>query len=424
MTPGRWGDPGIRLSGPRSRMRTSAAALPPDMPSDEDPPAKRPRFAAVDWEDGVSPSGPLPPARDVGAATVAAVVVAGAAYDAPAVGPDGRLPFGVELQPVDWLFLLSLLVAARAIVVPAIVDRGRAVRFWAHLRDDRLALACAGYLLALALGGTVGLWLFDATSTVSHNNHPPVLFSVPERLVFDCQGVVEAGRCHGTLAFPLGTNQHGESMVVLVLKGADVALRVGVIVGVLAGGTALVVGTVAGYAGGRVDAVLMRYVDVQQTVPAFVVYVVLIYVFGRSLFVLVLVFGLLSWGGIARVVRGEVVGIRSEGYVRAAVASGTGHLRILRRHVVPNVVGTAVVATTGFVPRVLLVEAAVSFLLLNDASVQSWGKTITDGFQHFNTFYQTWWISTIPAIALSLAVVSIAILGDSLRDYLDPEASQ
>lgn len=361
--------------------------------------------------------------RLVGMVVTGGAVVLGAAYDYIVLGGTEPLVFGWNPTPVDWLFLLSLSAFGWLLVVPLVRDRKRAARYVRLLRGEPLRLAAALYLLAFFVAGLVGTVLGNTISEgLDHGYQPPVFFSVPEHVPVQCLGAEAAGRCNGSVQYPLGTDAHGNGLIELVVLGAGVSLRVAFVVGMIAVPLALAVGVIAGYTGGRIDAVLMRYVDVQGTVPAFLVYVVLIYVYGRSLFLFVLVFGLLSWGGIARIVRSEVLQIRTEAYVAAALGQGAGRFRVLRRHVVPNVYDSLAVSATQAIPRILLIEAAISFMLLNDIGVPSWGHTATMGLRHQHQFVHTWWISTVPIAFLVMTVLSITVLGDFFRDALDPTA--
>ncbi|AUX08627.1 peptide/nickel transport system permease protein [Halalkaliarchaeum desulfuricum] len=363
--------------------------------------------------------------RLVGMVVSGVAVVLGAAYDYLVLGGTEPLAFGWNPTPVDWLFLLSLSVFGWLLVFPLVRDRERAARYGRLLRAEPLRLAAALYLLAFFVAGLVGTVVGNTISEgLDHGYQPPVFFSVPDHVPVQCLGAEAAGRCRGSFQYPLGTDAHGNGLIELVVLGAGVSLRVAFVVGMIAVPLALAVGVIAGYAGGRTDAVLMRYVDVQGTVPAFLVYIVLIYVYGRSLFLLVLVFGLLSWGGIARIVRSEVLQIRTEAYVAAALGQGAGRFRVLRRHVVPNVYDSLAVSATQAIPRILLIEAAISFMLLNDIGVASWGHTATMGLRHQHQFVHTWWISTIPIAFLAMTVLSITVLGDFFRDALDPTAGR
>jgi peptide/nickel transport system permease protein len=183
---------------------------------------------------------------------------------------------------------------------------------------------------------------------------------------------------------------------------------------------ATVVGTVAATVGGWVDAVLMRYVDVQQAVPAFFIYIVAQFLYYPSLALMVGVFGLLNWGGMARLVRADALRTREEGFVLAAKSSGNSPLRVVRRHIVPNVSTTILTAVTLQIPTLIIIEATLSYLVLGDPRVYSWGQMVGVGMREFPTY---WWVPTMPVVALLLTVVSLNVLGDALRDAFDPEAN-
>ena len=208
-------------------------------------------------------------------------------------------------------------------------------------------------------------------------------------------------------------------MLTVVVAGMGVSLQVALISSMIIVPIATAVGTIAGYTGGLIDELLMRYVDIQQVVPAFLVYLILIFVLERSLFLIVLVFGLLSWGGVARLVRSETLQRREEGYVLAAENAGVGRLGILRRHLLPNVSSTIITATTHLIPLLILAEAAIAFLNLGPATLPSWGATIARGFES-DYFLRTWWVWTIPLLFLTTTIVAFSVLGDALRDALDP----
>ena len=228
-----------------------------------------------------------------------------------------------------------------------------------------------------------------------------------------------SSQCHGTLQYPLGTTSTGAGMLTLVVAGMRISLQVALITAMIIVPIATAVGTVAGYAGGLLDEVLMRYVDVQQAVPAFLVYLILIFVLGRSLFLIVLVFGLLSWGGVARLVRSETMQRREEVYVMAARNAGVGRVQILRRHLLPNVSSTVITATTHLIPLLILAEAALAFLELGVIALPSWGQTIALSYQG-DYFLQAWWVWLLPLLFLIATVTSLSVLGDALRDALDP----
>ena len=232
-----------------------------------------------------------------------------------------------------------------------------------------------------------------------------------------CAGEMTNAGCLGTWEHPLGTNYVGKSVLPLLFVGFRVSLQVALITSMIMLPVATLVGTFAGYTGGLVDDAITGYIDIQQTLPAFVAYIVLSYVFGRSLFLLILVFGLLSWGGAARLVRSEVVQRREAEFVTAARAAGADDRRIMRTHVLPNVSNTVLTSVTRRIPMLVLAEAAIAYLSLNDIMVISLGESIANGLNNFPT---AWWVSTELTLALALVVLSFSLLGDALRDVLDP----
>ncbi|WP_255148639.1 ABC transporter permease [Halorarius halobius] len=323
---------------------------------------------------------------------------------------------------LDWLYLLAVLLFGCFVVLPAVENRGSTVRYWRRFRRHRPAVVAAAFLGVLALVGTFGpLFVGRPGIDLYHQNLPPLGFTVERGPVaYKCLsgnvGTPANPLCAGTWHHPLGTNADGKGMIPLLVTGARVTMLLSLVAAMLIVPLATLVGVVAGYRGGIVDDLLMSYVDVQETVPAFVVYVILIFLVGRSLFLIVVVFGLLSWGGPARVVRGEVVKRKTSTYVRAARSQGASHLAVVRRHILPNVSATVVVATTRQIPVLLLTEAAIAYLGLSDAILYSWGAQIAEG----GTSTVTWWIWLFPALALAATIVSVSVVGDALRDTFDP----
>lgn len=327
---------------------------------------------------------------------------------------------GPGLDALDWLYAASLVVLAGYVIAPLAVDRAAAARYRAALAGDRLATASLGYVVTLLIVGTVGPWLLGPpTTNLVHGFQPPAFASVADALPANCLGRVADHRCHGTLRYPLGTNAQGEGMLRVVVRGTRVAAQVALVTSVLLVPIGTAVGLAAGYRGGLLDQLLMRYVDVQSAVPAFLAYLVLIIVFGRSLFLLVVVFGLLSWGEVARLVRSEVVQRRDAEYVQAARAAGAGPAYVVRRVLLPNVSATLLTTASRQASMLVLIEAALAFMGLGELGTGSWGQTIARGTGEW--FPETWWISLWPVLALVCTVVAFGVLGDALRDAMDPE---
>ena len=220
------------------------------------------------------------------------------------------------------------------------------------------------------------------------------------------------------LYFLLGTDALGRD----ILTRSLVAGRISLLIGLVATTVALVVGVgygaVAGFVGGAVDAVMMRLVDILYALP-FVFFVIVLLVFFRASLVLILVaIGAVEWLDMARLVRAQALALRNRDFVRAAEALGQSTATILRRHIVPNTLGPVVVAATGLVPRVILLESFLSFLGLGvQEPATSWGALIADGARALDTAP---WILAGPAAFLVATLVSLNLLGDALADALDP----
>jgi peptide/nickel transport system permease protein len=327
---------------------------------------------------------------------------------------------------IDWLYLVSLVVFVLYVVVPLAHNRERTAQYWRRFRTNRLAVLCLLYLVVFFALGTASLLVLGRPELHVQYSYQPPLFSTIEEgtIAQTCAGQVTGPAieeyCHGSLRFPLGTNQSGQSLLGLAIAGMGVALVVALVTSMIMVPIATIVGVTAGYSGGWVDEVLMRYVDIQQTVPAFLIYILLSLVYGASLFLIVLTFGLLSWGGVARLVRSEVVKRREELYITAAESAGASRLQVVRRHVLPNVSNTIVTATTRQIPFLILAEAAIAFIgKIGDENVPSWGEAIALGFD-VSQFPKTWWLVAVPAAFLVVTVFSFSVVGDALRDTLDP----
>ena len=222
-----------------------------------------------------------------------------------------------------------------------------------------------------------------------------------------------------TAAHPFGTDALGRDLLARVLWAGRVSLTVGVGVELLVAALGCVVGLVAGYAGGALDGVLMRTTDVVMAFPSLVLAIGLIAVFERpGLDKVVLVLVALGWTTIARVVRGAVLSLKGREYIQAAQALGAPHLTIVLRHLLPNALGPLLVAATLGVGSNMIAEAGLSFLGLGAQSpTLSWGALLADG----QTFLVTApWVAVFPGLALLLAVLGVNLLGDGLRDLLDP----
>jgi peptide/nickel transport system permease protein len=226
----------------------------------------------------------------------------------------------------------------------------------------------------------------------------------------------------GSAAHLLGTDGFGRDVFTRLLYGARVSFLVAAFSLVIAMSIGTTVGVVAGYAGGWLDSLLMRFVDIMLALPTILVALVVAVAVGPSFQNLILVLGLLIWPRIARLIRGETLVLKKQDFVRYAGAIGVPGPVIVTRHVLPNVLPTLLVLTTLEIGHVILVEASLSFLGAGlPPPSASWGVMIADGRALVAT---GWWIALFPGLAITVTVLACNALGDWLRDYLDPRTRQ
>ncbi len=214
-----------------------------------------------------------------------------------------------------------------------------------------------------------------------------------------------------------GTDGVGRDLLTRSFSGARVSMAIALLATVVSVLIGVPYGAVAGFLGGRVDQVMMRIVDALYALPFILLVILLIVVFGRNPYLLFIALGAVSWLDLARIVRGQTLAVRQEAYVDAARALGAGRMRIVLRHVLPNVLGPAVVYATLTVPGVILAESFISFLGLGIQEPDtSWGVLIADGARSMQT---SWWQLVFPATLLAVTLLACNVLGDRLRDALD-----
>lgn len=222
----------------------------------------------------------------------------------------------------------------------------------------------------------------------------------------------------GLPQYPLGTDELGRDILSRIIHGSRISLTVGSLAVLLGGAVGVTLGLLAGYFRGAVDAVLGRLADIQQTLPFIVLILAIVAALGPSKWNLILVLGLGSWVNYYRIVRGEVLSIREQTYVEAALALGCSRARILLRYILPNVLPSVIITVTLFVPQIILFEAALSFLGLGvPPPTPTWGSMIADGRGYVET---AWWMTVLPGAVLMAAVLAINMVGEWLRDHLDP----
>ncbi len=271
---------------------------------------------------------------------------------------------------------------------------------WHRLKKNRLAVLGGCVLLALALLCAIGP-LFSQSYQVQN---------------------LDLGAAPPSAAHWLGTDTLGRDLFSRVLYGGRISLTVGLVATLVALTIGVTYGAVAGFFGGKTDAVMMRIVDILYALP-FTIFVILLMVFfGRNIFLLFFAIGAVEWLTMARIVRGQVLSIKQTEYIEAARSLGFGTGRIIFRHMIPNILGPIIVYTTLTIPAVMLLEAFLSFLGLGvQPPMSSWGVLIKDGAEKMEEF---WWLLVFPGTIFSLTLFSLNFLGDGLRDALDVRSAK
>ena len=271
---------------------------------------------------------------------------------------------------------------------------------WRRLRRNRLAVAGAAVLAVLAI-----LCAFGPIFAQSYQETRLYLGATPP------------SRAHW-----LGTDYLGRDLLSRVLYGGRISILVGLVATFVALVIGVTYGAIAGFVGGKTDALMMRIVDILYALP-FTVFVILLMVFfGRNIFLLFFAIGAVEWLTMARIVRGQVMSVKKMEVIEAARTLGLGRRRIIFRHIIPNVLGPVIVYTTLTIPAVMLLESFLSFLGLGvQPPMSSWGVLIKDGADNMEEY---WWLLVFPGGIFSLTLFSLKFLGDGLRDALDVHAAK
>ena len=218
-----------------------------------------------------------------------------------------------------------------------------------------------------------------------------------------------------------GTDVLGRDVAAGIVHGARVSLLIGsvaTLVAVLAG---TVLGAFAGYYGGRIDDVIMRFTEIFQTIPSFLLALLLVAIFSPSVYSIVLAIAIVSWPSVTRLVRAEFMSIRTRDYVKAAIVGGQSGTRIVFSQILPNTLSPIVVISSLMVATAILLESAISFLGLGDRNMVSWGFMIGAGRTMIR---QNWWLSAIPGVAIFLTVLALNFIGDGFNRALNPRSAR
>lgn len=233
---------------------------------------------------------------------------------------------------------------------------------------------------------------------------------------------LDLGATPPSAAHWLGTDIFGRDLLTQILYGGRISLAVGFIATAVALVIGVTWGAVAGYVGGRVDSMMMRFVDILYALPFMIFIILLMVVFGRNILLLFLAIGAVEWLTMARIMRTQVQSLRQQEFVEAAVSLGLAPAAIIFRHIIPNAIGPIIVYTTLTIPSVMLLEAFLSFLGLGIQPPQtSWGLLISYGAE---TMEEYPWLLIFPGAALTITLFSLNFLGDGLRDALDVRGSK
>jgi peptide/nickel transport system permease protein len=267
---------------------------------------------------------------------------------------------------------------------------------WQRLRRNRMAMAGAAIVLAMFLLAILApvIGRDPGAIDIAHRLQPP------------------------GLAYPLGTDDLGRDVLVRILYGARISLLVGFVAVGIATFIGILLGAMAGYYGRWIDALIMRFVDIMLCFPTFFLILAVIAFLKPSIWNIMIIIGLTSWMGVARLVRAEFLSLRERDFVLAARAIGAKDARIIFRHILPNAISPVLVSATLGVAGAILTESALSFLGIGvQPPTPSWGNMLISGKQTLGT---AWWLSVFPGMAILITVLGYNLLGEGLRDAMDP----
>jgi len=282
---------------------------------------------------------------------------------------------------------------------------------WRRLRQDKVAVGALIVILVMIV------LAIAAPAFVAITHHPP-------DTAYPIQGETVAGNPvpPGTAGFWLGTDGTGRDLFIRILYGARISLFIGFVTTALGTAAGVTVGLIAGYFGGVIDTILARFTDAVLAFPYVVLALALAIVYGPSLPEMIAVIAFFSWAAIARVVRGQTLAIKEKEYIEAARSLGAGPFRIMFIDILPNLLAPVLVLATLYIPTAVVFEATLSYLGLGiQPPTASWGNLLADAE---NFYAEAWWYVVFPAAALLITTLAFNLLGDGIRDAMDPRTER
>jgi len=319
----------------------------------------------------------------------------------------------------DWVALLTLLGVLAGVWIWSAKDevgggggapggsvgsRGVSVEGWRVFRKDPMAMAGLGIVLAFYLAMLLAPFLAP--------------FEPEARGAFEVGGDMALRLAAPSSTHLMGTDQYSQDVLSRILYGARISLTVGLLAVGLSLTIGVFLGAIAGYLGGRIDTSIMRFVDMVMAFPRLVLLLAIVALFQPSILVIVLALAFTQWPFTTRMVRGEILALKGREFSEAAHALGFSRRRILFMHLLPNAMGPVIVVATLGIGNIILLEAGLSFLGLGvRASTPSWGFMLFEGWDYM---MDAWWVAAFPGLAIVLVVLAFNLVGDGLRDALDP----
>jgi len=381
------------------------------------------RFDKVDWDEFTGSNRFNFSINTIGMLATSVPWMALGYYNYQYVG-DGDSTFGfvgneTTLSNLDFIFGFTILLFFFYLVLPLYQNPRMTRYYWKEFRRNRPAVVGLVWLGIVFVGGIFGpLFIDPPTSDVFAGYQPPVFLSIDTVYPVQCVGEVRGGQCYGSWQYPLGTTRGGKGIFKTIIYGMTISMKIAFITTTIVAAIGITFGTVSAYAGGWVDEIMMRIVDIVLSFPTLLFFILILYIYGASLAMFILVFALFAWGGTARYVRSKALSVSEEEFVQATRISGASPYRIIRRHIVPNTASSIITQLTLLIPGFILAEAQLAFLGLGDSEIPSWGQLIASGRGDLSFAP---WIILAPGFVLFLTILAFNFAGDALLDAINPE---